>query len=130
MIESANSKKYDLEERTYRFEIQLRDFIRKLPETYINLVDSRQLIRSFGSVGANYIEANASLGKKDFLMGIRICRKEAKESAYWLRILSESNGDALKDKAIFLFQESIELTKIFHAILEKSKQFPVLLAPD
>jgi four helix bundle protein len=121
MQQSSTRKKYDLEERTYRFALQVRDFIRKLQKTSANLEDSRQLIRSSGSVGANYIEANESLGKKDFLMRIRICRKEAKESAYWLRILSESNTSAVRDKAITLIKESIELAKIFHAIVEKSK---------
>ena len=53
----------------------------------INKEIARQLIRSSGSVGANYIEANESLGRKDFAMRIKICRKESKESIYRLRLL-------------------------------------------
>lgn len=70
------------------------------------------MVRSSGSVAANYIEANESLSKKDFVMRIKICRKEAKESRLWLRLCDE-NGELIK--------ESAELTKIFGAILEKCK---------
>jgi len=110
-----------LEERTYEFAIQVRNLARKLPKTLINQEDSKQLIRSSGSVGSNYIEANESLGKRDFLMRIRICRKEAKESGFWLRLISDLNEGSIKQKAASLFQESVELTKIFHAILAKSQ---------
>jgi four helix bundle protein len=73
---------YDLEERTFRFASSVMLFIGKIPRTISNLEVGKQLARAGGSVGANYIEANESLGKKDFLMRIRICRKEAKESIY------------------------------------------------
>ncbi len=77
------------------------------------------MTRSSCSVGANYIEANESLSKKDFVMRIKICRKEAKESTYWLKLLDlNENQESERD---FLIQESVELTKIFGAILEKSK---------
>lgn len=81
------SKVYDLEERTKKFAWDIRQFVKKLPLTISNKEDVKQLIRSSGSVGANYIEANESLGKKDFLLRIRISRKEAKESVYWLSLL-------------------------------------------
>jgi four helix bundle protein len=71
-------------------------------------------------VGANYIEANEALGKKDFLMRIKICRKEAKESGYWLRLLEVSNID-LQQEQEMLLKESTELTKIFSSILTKSQ---------
>jgi four helix bundle protein len=58
-----------------------------LPRTISNVEDAKQLIRASGSIGANYIEANEAIGKKDFVMKIKICRREAKESCYWLRLL-------------------------------------------
>jgi len=76
-----------LEERTLIFAKDVRKFVRKLKKDIPNLEDSRQLVNSSGSVGANYIEANESLSKKDFVMRIKICRKEAKESSYWLNLI-------------------------------------------
>lgn len=73
---------YDLEERTLKFAIDIRQFIKKLPKTIANNEDSKQLVRSSGSIGANYIEANESLGKKDKLMRMKISRKECKESVF------------------------------------------------
>ena len=68
-----NTKQYDLEERTLVFAKEARKFVKKLPMNLANKEDARQLIRSSGSVGANYIEANESLSKKDFVMRIKIC---------------------------------------------------------
>jgi four helix bundle protein len=119
MNENQNSKPYDLENRTLQFAKQTIQFINKTPKTLPNIEISKQLVRSAGSVGANYIEANESLGKKDFRMRIKICRKESKESRYWLRLIN-CNSEFEKDKAS-LIQEANELMKIFGAILEKSK---------
>jgi len=115
------SKPYDLEERTFQFAKAVRIFIKTLPKTIANIDDGKQLIRSSGSVGANYREANESLGKKDFLMRMKISRKEAKESAYWLRLIHETNNLKKADDAQSLMQEAIELKKILSSILEKSK---------
>ena len=112
---------YDLEERTFQFAKDVRVFVRTMPQTTANIEDGRQLIKASGSVGANYIEANESLGKKDFLMRIRISRKEAKESAYWLRLINETNKLKNADEALRLIQEANELKKILSSILEKSK---------
>lgn len=90
-------------------------------KTLSNIEDSKQLIKSSGSVGANYIEANEALSKKDFLMRIKICRKEAKESTFWLRLIKEINEFEKNDAILDLINESIELKKIFSAIIEKSK---------
>ncbi len=87
MIETAESKLYDLEERTLRFAKKVRLLVKKLPKTIVNIEDGKQLVKASGSVGANYIEANEALSKKDFIMRIKICRKEAKESRYWLRLI-------------------------------------------
>jgi four helix bundle protein len=78
----------------------------------------KQVIRSSGSMGANYIEANESLGKKDFAMRIRICRKEAKETVYWLKLV-ETNDNSLDTKRASYIQEGTEIMKIFAAILLK-----------
>jgi four helix bundle protein len=87
MNENQNSKKYDLEDRTLNFAKRIIEFINKLQKSLTNIEISKQLVRSAGSIGANYIEANESLSKKDFVMRIKICRKEAKESCYWLKLL-------------------------------------------
>ncbi len=92
-----------------------------MPKTIANIEDGKQLIKASGSVGANYIEANEALSKKDFKMRIKICRKEAKESAYWLRLIDETNQLKSSDDAKSLMQEANELKKIFSSILEKSK---------
>lgn len=112
MSEIPNKKRYDLEDRTLIFTKAVVKFISSLPKNTASFEIGKQLMRSAGSVGANYIEANESLSKKDFIMRIKICRKEAKESCYWLKILEEDSK---------LTQEAGELTKIFGAILEKSK---------
>lgn len=82
-----NQKPFDLEERTYVFAKKCRDFVKLVNKSKILFGDHDQLLRSSGSVGANYIEANESLGKKDFIMRIKICRREAKESLYWLKLI-------------------------------------------
>jgi four helix bundle protein len=122
MTKIQNSKPvYDLEERTFQFAKDVRLFVKSLPKTIANIEDGNQLIKASGSVGGNYIEANEALGKKDFLMRIRISRKEAKESAYWLRLINETNCLTNTDEAQSLMQEANELKKIFSSILEKSK---------
>lgn len=119
MIRNQNFKKYDLEERTFAFAKRIMKYVKNLPKTNINVELGKQLFRAGGSVGANYIEANESLGKKDFGMRIKISRKEAKESRYWLR-LSEPQNQYLEEKQK-LIREATELMNIFGAILNKSK---------
>ena len=92
---------YNLEERTFQFAKSVRLFVKTLPKTLANIADGRQVVKSSGSVGANYREANESLSKKDFVMRIKISRKEAKESAYWLRLIHETNN-LKNDNEIFL----------------------------
>jgi len=112
---------YDLEDRTYHFAKDVALFLKKIPKNSANIEYSKQVIRSSGSVGANYIEANESLSKKDFNMRIKICRKEAKETSYWLKLLVETNDAAHTTTGEKLIKESDELKKIFSAIIEKSK---------
>jgi four helix bundle protein len=110
---------YDLEDRTYRFADKVGKLVEDLPPSMRNYEYGKQLIRASGSVAANYIEANESLGKKDFLMRIRICRKESKESRLWLRLIQCREVSVNERNA--LVQESTELMKIFGAILVKSE---------
>ncbi len=121
MAKEANSKQYDLEDRTLEFAKQVRVFIKKLSKTIENIEDGKQLIRSSGSVGANYIEANEALSKKDFIMRIKICRKEVKESRYWLKLLDSQDDSELGNERIDLISEATELMNIFGAILRKSE---------
>jgi len=116
-----NKPVYDLEERTFHFAKAVRLFVKTLPKTIANLEDSKQVLKSSGSVGANYREANESLSKKDFLLRIKISRKEAKESAYWLRLIHETNNLKNANDAKRLMQEANELKKILSSILEKSR---------
>ncbi|RKX69200.1 four helix bundle protein [candidate division TA06 bacterium] len=122
MTNNQNSKPvYDLEERTFQFAKNVRIFLKTLPSTMANIEDGKQLIRSSGSIGANYREANEALSKKDFLMRVKISRKEAKESIYWLRLIYETNNLRNSAEAKSLLQEADELKKILSSIVEKSK---------
>ncbi|MDP3955116.1 MAG: four helix bundle protein [bacterium] len=121
MDEIQNTKKYDLEERTFKFAERCREFVKNLPKTIANIEDGKQLVRASGSPAANYIEANESISKKDFALRIKICRKEAKESRLWLRLCDITNQQELQSEQQELIQEATELTKIFNAILEKSQ---------
>jgi len=122
MNENQYKPIYDLEERTFQFAKKVRLWVKTIPKSVENIEDIKQLVKASGSVGANYIEANEALGKKDFAMRIRISRKEAKESAYWIRMILETN-DNLSDieTGKYLFQEATELKKILSAIEVKSK---------
>ena len=121
MNKISNYKKYDLDERTYKFASNCRDLAGKIPKTLANIEYSKQLIRSSGSVASNYIEANEALGLKDFTYRIKICRKESKESRLWIKLLEIETKD-LKDIQLSLIQESIELTKIFSTIAGKMQK--------
>ena len=121
MTEKQNSKRFDLEERTFQFAKKTGFYVKQLPKNISNLEYGRQVVDSSGSVGANYIEANEALSKKNFAMRIKICRKEAKESAYWLRLIVGTNDEKYKQDGMNLLNEAIELKKIFSSILAKSE---------
>lgn len=97
---------------------RVNDYVRKLPKDIPNIENGKQLVRAAGSVGANYIEANEAMSKKDFRMRVKISKKEAKESDFWLK-LTQPNPEYLKDKSD-LIQESQELMNIMGSILVKS----------
>ncbi len=119
-MNDENPKRYDLEDRTFAFAKTARVFVKSLPKTIANIEDVKQFIRASGSVGANYIEANEALGKKDFVMKIKICRREAKESRYWLGLIdSDGKSESNRDR---LVGEANELMKIFGAIVRKCEE--------
>ena len=121
MDKTQNTNKYrDLEERTTDFAKRVIRLCKELPRDTINrrLVD--QIIRSSGSVGANYREANEAISKKDFLHRLRISRKEAKETEHWLELIKEANPE-FSERMNELFQEIKEIRNILSAIIEKSK---------
>ena len=118
-MENKNSRKYDLEDRTLLFAKRSRELVSRLPKSLVNIDDIKQLLRSSGSVGANYIEANEALSKKDFLMRIKICRKEAKESRYWLTLLNVDKAEDLKSELEGSIREATELMNIFGSIVRK-----------
>jgi four helix bundle protein len=119
MPETQNTKEFNLGDRTFRFAQQAMRYFKNPPPIPDNIEITKQGIRAAGSVGANYIEAEEALGRKDFVLRIKIVRKEAKEAIYWLR-LSEPSGEQVKEKDT-LIREATELMKIFGSIVEKSK---------
>ena len=118
MSESSNSR-YDLQERTFIYAKSVRDYVDQLPGKVSNTEIGRQLVRSAGSVGANYIEADEALSRKDFALRIKICIKEAKETRYWLE-LSLPSKEFVQLKA-HLIDESTQLIKIFATIVNRTK---------
>ena len=113
-------KTYNLEERTFQFGKECVLIVKSMTKNIITLEFGKQLVRAGCSVGANYIEANEALGEKDFRMHIKICRKEAKESAYWLRMLKETELFGKVEQINMLIKESTELRNIFSSILNKN----------
>lgn len=108
-------KKYDLEDRTLKFAKECIDLCKLLIRDTINIELVGQLIRASGSVGANYREANDSITKKDFYHRIGICRRESKESKYWLELILHSNGK-FSEKIELLIDEALQLARIFASI--------------
>ncbi len=112
-------EKFDLEDRTFDFANNCKEFLKRVDKSIHNIEYYKQLIRSSGSVAANFIEANESFSRNDFSHRIKIRRKEAKESRLWLGLI-DINGQ-LEAQRTSLIQEATELMKIFGAILEKTK---------
>ncbi len=110
---------YELEGRCLQFAKDVRLFVKSLPKTIANAEDGKQLIRSSGSVGANYIEANESVGKKDFVFRLKIAKKEAKESGYWLKLIDCGSDSAFVQRADALVQEATELMLILASVIRK-----------
>ena len=120
-----SEKAQQLLDRSFWFGVNVLKFLRKLPDNYIERVPKGQLARSSTSIGSNYEEAQGAISKRDFTNKISICFKEARESAYWLRILKELFPEEkfIKEFSILL-TESTELKKIFAAIKKSSSENP------
>lgn len=112
-------KRDDLCERTERFAREVRVFIRQLPRTEANREDIKQLVRASGSIAANQIEADDALGDKDRLMKFRICRKEARESGLWLRLVFTGDAVAVGAERTRLADESLQLARIYSTIITR-----------
>ena len=117
---AETNKKYDLEERTAIFGENTIEFVKLLPNNYINQPLTNQIIRSATSIGANYMEANGASSRKDFRNKICICKKESNETKHWLRMISKANPDK-SENCRKLWQEAQELTMIFAKIIVSSQ---------
>jgi four helix bundle protein len=120
IVDAEKKREFDLEERTATFSEQVIDFVHGLPKTVVTIPLIDQLVRSATSVGANYMEADSAPTKKDFCYKISLCRKEAKETFYWLRLLARAIPDRVSS-CQKLGQEAKELTLIFSAIFRSSQ---------
>lgn len=119
MYQNPKNKQYDLEGRCLKFAKDVNVYVLKLPKNVCNIENGRQLVRAAGSTGANYIEANESLSKKDFVMRVKISKKESKESIFWLNLTMPTEAEVKNQE--YLIGEATELMKIFGSILERSK---------
>lgn len=113
---------YDLEERLLKFSKQLLRCIRNTRIEYSNKNIIDQVIRSGTSIGANYNEANWANGKKDFSNKIHICKKEAKETVYWLELLAEMWKPPTEELQKVV-KEAREIMCIFNKIAQKVKTY-------
>ncbi len=115
------ARPFDLEERTYQFALGVRHLLKNVPRTITTELDGKQLVRSSGSVGANYLEANECVSTRDFVYRLKICRKEARESRYWLNLLFIEQGTPLHLERLALADEADQLARIFGAIVRKKE---------
>ena len=120
MTKCSNDPKWDLEERTAKFAEEVIIFCQQVRETTITKPIISQLVRSATSIGANYCEADDSESKKDFRHKIAICKKEARETKHWQRLLGKTQIDK-REEISKLWLESKELHLIFNAIFQKLK---------
>ncbi len=107
----------DLGDRTLKYAISVRRFVKSINKDLYNNDDIVQLVRASGPVGANYIEANERLSKKDFIYRIKICLKEAKESRYWLKLIKNTCTIQDQDQLNTLIGETTEIIRIFASIV-------------
>ena len=116
------SMKYNLEERASIFAEKIIKLCKKCPKNMVTIPILDQLIRCGTSIGANYCEANGASSKKDFSNKIFICKKESRETKYWLRLLAGTLEDEkLKQECRNLWKEAQEFNLIFSKIVSKKK---------
>jgi four helix bundle protein len=118
---TPKDKPYDLEERTYAFALEVRLFLRGVKWDPVSWTDIKQLLRSSGSVAANYVESVESISAPDNLYRLRVTKKEARESGLWLRLISDCNhlDEATETTLQSLLSETGELVKILASIIRK-----------
>ena len=121
MTNNKNKKEFDLEERTAKFGEEVIRFAQTISKNEITKPLIGQLVRSSTSIGANYMEADGAESRKDFIHKLGICKKECKETKHWLRMIATADL-AAKDKCQNLWRECQELTLIFSAIINKTKE--------
>jgi four helix bundle protein len=109
----------ELSERTYWFARDVRKAVNQLSRSLSVTEDSKQVIRSSGSVAANYLEAQEGMSRKDFFYRLKVCRKEARESQLWLELLTEDVDASLAEEMDRLIDEANQLTRIFSSIVKK-----------
>jgi four helix bundle protein len=117
--QGGGKPEFDLEERTAQFGEAVIKFARLLPQNAVTTPLVSQVVRSSTSVGANYCEADDAVSKKDFKNKIGTCRKEARETKHWLRMIAAAEPES-KEEARKLWHEARELHLIFAAIWRKS----------
>ena len=117
-VQNPKVKKYDLEERTAKFGENVIELAKILPKNTINNTLISQVVRSATSIGANYCEADGAESGKDFRHKIAVCKKEAKETKHWLRMIAKANPES-SEKIRLLWKEAQELTLILSSILRK-----------
>jgi four helix bundle protein len=113
------TRENDLVERTFAFALAVRGFVNRLPRSTANFEDAKQIVRSSGSVAANYLEAQEGLSRKDFFYRIKLCRKEARESWLWLRLIDTAGARQCEERRLALVAEAHELKLIFASIAAK-----------
>ena len=113
---SSRDVPFDIKQRTFLFGVRIIKLVGKLPRTVAGVEVGRQLIRAGTSVGSNMQEADGALSKKDFVNHVRIARKEARESRYWLAMIEAA--DLLRDPDVqALSQEADEIVRILSGII-------------
>ena len=117
--EVASARDFDLEERTARFGEAVIAFTKKVPVNDVTRSLITQLVRAATSIGANYAEADDCDSKKDFRFKIGLCRREARETKHWVRMVVASEPQ-LRDDARLIWQEAKELNLIFGAIRRRT----------
>jgi four helix bundle protein len=116
-----STKKYDLEERTATFGENIIDFVNRTQKTITSTSLLKQLVRSGTSIGANYCEADCAESKKDFVHKIGICKKEAKETKHWLRMIAKALPESATEARLLWF-EADQLQRIFITIITRTKE--------
>lgn len=119
------NKKYDIQERSLSFAVNIAKFITAIPKNYISIEYTKQLARSSSSIGANIEEADGTLSHRDFANKMAIGRREARETRYWLRLIQRAlleSDPLLKKESDDLITESREIMLILSCIVNKVRE--------